>query len=74
MGWLQTNSVRPMKMHFPDATQTCGKSIIVGINQSDVGSGTSGLNRSRARSNECHGSLDVSETFTLERNGVVDSS
>ena len=34
----------------------------------------SGLNRSRARSNECHGPPDVFEIFGVYVNGIMDSS
>ena len=57
-----------MKIHFVDVSSYVG--MIMGrMNcdacQSDVGSGASGLNRSRERSNERHWPADISETFSL---------
>jgi len=43
--------------------------------QCSVGSGVSGLNRRRARSNEWHGPLDFTETFPAQENETaLDSS
>jgi len=66
-----------MEIHVLDASkyvQNANEKVNYGRYQSDVGSGASGLNRSRERSNECQSFEEVSETLVLNRNGVVDSS